>query len=245
MVTSDHQRITPVDANKEHVLIRDEKIDQLWPDVVVVAVPDFDPFDSTSTASSVISHHFAWGPEVNGSVLVEQIPRWGKFELTGGHDNRLAVRFSGQTSGERSCEREQSSVGRNGVRADYDLRHARHEGIDRGVGDEEDGDVCGGEGSSHRVTEVGRGGFGDDYGEFPISICLFQEGLDGLRVANSEDDLAGISSYHKQWCAVVKGDTLVQDPESYRTYEEWICSRAPFATSSCVVSSSPTTSSMA
>lgn len=29
------------------------------------------------------------------------------------------------------------------------------------------------------------------------------------------------------------------------THDEWICSLAPFATSSCVVSSSPTTSSIA
>ena len=124
-----------------YVLIGNIYVDEIGAHIVVVWVHDINFVDKIALFEP---KHAAWIGEVQSTVLMVEIPQRRQLELARTYHHWGAVRAGCGCREKGACHGEHAAVGEDGVGPEDDFADARHEGVDRGIGNEKRGDAGGG-----------------------------------------------------------------------------------------------------
>jgi hypothetical protein len=124
-----------------HSLVRNIHIHQLRTDIIEIRIDHVYRIDQISLMPSQDGARVSI---VHPAILVVQIPLGRDFELARADGDRHLVRLRSGGGKKGAANREHPSIGEDRVCGEDELRHAREEGVYRGVWDEEGGDAGGG-----------------------------------------------------------------------------------------------------
>ena len=130
---TDDQLYRTTYQGREHALVGDKYVDKLRADVVIIRIHDVYTLNELPFLKT---QHTTRIREVKRAVLVVQIPRWCQLELSCAHHYRRGMGTGSSRSQERARDRDQSAVGEDGMRAEDNLVHVRHDRIDGRVWEE-------------------------------------------------------------------------------------------------------------